>query len=299
MSSNLSVLITNYNHAQYLDFCLARITQQSLPAQEIIIIDDASTDESVRIIKKYSQAFKQIKFYQNKVNRGVIANQKRLLELSTCKYIYWASSDDYIDINFFKITLKAMKKLKEVKIAFSYPSTVSNNKVNVNKILKKYNSITFFSPSEFSSLLRYKLNYLHINSVIFEKEAFIQAGAFVDENLKGNYDMVVYHAIAFIHGIAFIPQSLSYLRLHRDQFSRNTAVERKAIANIYLMVLSNDKYSDIKHYFMNSGILVAICSNCLKLLMNKKNYRFITLPFLFWYVKLNGKKIIKKILMLK
>lgn len=295
MSSNLSVLITNYNHASYLDMCLSRITHQSLPAQEIIIIDDGSTDESVQIIKKYCATYKQIKFFQNKVNKGVIENQKRLLELSSCKYIYWASSDDYIDSNFFKVTLNAIKEIKNCKIAFSYPSTVSGESIRVNKILKRYKKNTFFSPEEFSSLLRYKLNYLHINSIIFEKEAFLQAGAFVDKNLKGNYDMVVYHAIAFEYGIMFIPKSLSYLRLHVNQFSSGSPAEKKQIAEKYLDVLSSGKYDHIKHSFMNSGILVAICNNCFSLVINKKYYSFITLPFLFWFSKINGKKLIKKI----
>jgi len=49
----LSVIVPNYNHARCLPRCLDALLAQSVPAGEILVIDDASTDDSVRIIESY------------------------------------------------------------------------------------------------------------------------------------------------------------------------------------------------------------------------------------------------------
>ena len=49
----LSVTLPNYNHAQYLEGALDAILNQRYEPMELVIIDDASTDNSVEIIEKY------------------------------------------------------------------------------------------------------------------------------------------------------------------------------------------------------------------------------------------------------
>jgi glycosyltransferase involved in cell wall biosynthesis len=49
----VSIIIPVYNEEEYLDFCLSSLTNQSYPKKEIIVIDDGSTDNSLKICKKY------------------------------------------------------------------------------------------------------------------------------------------------------------------------------------------------------------------------------------------------------
>ena len=63
--SNLSVLIPHYNHGAYISETLNSILNQSLPPEEIIIADDASTDGSVEILKDFSIRYPQISSFIN------------------------------------------------------------------------------------------------------------------------------------------------------------------------------------------------------------------------------------------
>ena len=64
----LSCIMPNYNHGKYLKDSIAAIQNQKFSNFELIIIDDASTDESVKIIKNFRKKYKNIKLIQNKKN---------------------------------------------------------------------------------------------------------------------------------------------------------------------------------------------------------------------------------------
>ena len=67
-----SVIIVNYNNAKYLEKCLNSAINQTFKNKEIIVIDDISNDNSLKILEKYK---KKIKFYINKKKTKIIYNQ--------------------------------------------------------------------------------------------------------------------------------------------------------------------------------------------------------------------------------
>ncbi len=66
-----SALLSNYNHAVYLPEILQIILNQTRPFDEIIIIDDKSTDNSVEIIEEITRDFDNVKFIKLEKNIGV------------------------------------------------------------------------------------------------------------------------------------------------------------------------------------------------------------------------------------
>lgn len=54
MGSSVSVIVVNWNGERFLDKCLSAIMNQTVPAQEVIVLDNASTDSSLEILQKYS-----------------------------------------------------------------------------------------------------------------------------------------------------------------------------------------------------------------------------------------------------
>ena len=189
----------------------------------------------------------------------------------------------------------ALKKYPKAKLTFSYPALITEEGIKVTEILKSYKETVFFKPKDFEELLKFSLNYLHINTVVFEKKAFIESGSFVNENLFGNYDMVVYHAMALRHGIIFIPDAIAFLRIHNRNFSNVKLSERKLIAQNYLKVLNSADYVDVRNSFANSGILVAIYNYSFSLLLNREYIKFLTLPFFYWYFSFNIKNFGRRI----
>jgi cellulose synthase/poly-beta-1,6-N-acetylglucosamine synthase-like glycosyltransferase len=67
---SFSVLIPNYNHAAYLPECLDSVVSQSCQPDAIYVIDDASTDNSVEVIRSYVQRFPHVHLTPKSKNRG-------------------------------------------------------------------------------------------------------------------------------------------------------------------------------------------------------------------------------------
>jgi glycosyltransferase involved in cell wall biosynthesis len=94
-SSLISVLLSVYNSEKYLSSAIESILSQSYKNFEFIIIDDASTDSSWNIIKKYAINDSRIIAIKNKVNLGGCNTLNKGLKLCNGKYIARLDNDDW------------------------------------------------------------------------------------------------------------------------------------------------------------------------------------------------------------
>ena len=85
---SLSVVFPNCNHARFLPVQLGSMIRQSFRAIEIIIIDDASTDNSVEVIKEFMLREPRIQLICNERNMGVEWSINRLIEMASGDYLY-------------------------------------------------------------------------------------------------------------------------------------------------------------------------------------------------------------------
>ncbi len=94
----LSIIIPVYNVQDYLEDCLKSIISSDLSQVEVLVINDGSTDSSLKIIKKYSEKYSHIICY-DKENSGVSATRNFGLKKSRGKWIWFIDSDDLIKTN--------------------------------------------------------------------------------------------------------------------------------------------------------------------------------------------------------
>jgi len=97
----VSVIVPVYNVEKYLDKCLNSLVNQTLKDIEIIVVNDGSTDNSEKIIKKYLKKNKNIK-YIKKNNSGVSEARNIGLEQATGEYIGFLDSDDWLETNAYE-----------------------------------------------------------------------------------------------------------------------------------------------------------------------------------------------------
>ena len=95
---DLSIIIPCYNSEKYLKNCLNSFCNQIKKYNkiEVIIVDDASVDETSKILKIYNKKFKFIKVFKNKQNLGVSLSRNLAIKKSKGKYIFFLDSDDEI-----------------------------------------------------------------------------------------------------------------------------------------------------------------------------------------------------------
>lgn len=88
----ISVCMASYNGAKYIEKQIESILDQLRLGDELIIVDDCSTDDTVSIIKKFNSDY--IKLFKNEKNIGYVRNFEKALGLAKNKYICLADQDD-------------------------------------------------------------------------------------------------------------------------------------------------------------------------------------------------------------
>lgn len=90
----ISVVMCTYNGEKYVAAQLESILAQDYANIEIVILDDASKDETVNIIRAYAEKDKRIKFFVNETNLGFNRNFEQALKLATSQWLAIADQDD-------------------------------------------------------------------------------------------------------------------------------------------------------------------------------------------------------------
>ena len=132
----VSVIIPCFNHEKFIGRCLRSILDQSINKRdyEVIVIDDGSTDSSLKIIKSFG---KDIKILKNKNNRGLPFSLNLGIKSSKSKYFVRLDSDDYVN-KFFTFLLEFIERNKDTTDAVSCDYLVVNDS---EKIIKRENCI--------------------------------------------------------------------------------------------------------------------------------------------------------------
>jgi len=92
----ISILIANYNNAEFLEECVDSVLDQTSDRWDIRIVDDASTDRSEEIYVKYDDRSK-INISYNKENIGLVRTLKKLIALSKSDIVGILDTDDKLD----------------------------------------------------------------------------------------------------------------------------------------------------------------------------------------------------------
>lgn len=144
----ISVIVSVYNTEKYIEKCLDSLLNQTYSNIEIVVINDCSTDGSLKILKKYAKKYDNMILIENKENKGLSYSRNVGLEKATGEYIGYIDSDDYVDPTYYEQMMKAIKKEKseiaiaDMKIVYedgSFPDYVSkgcNGEVNTLNIIK-------------------------------------------------------------------------------------------------------------------------------------------------------------------
>lgn len=107
----VSIIISVYNVELWLKDCLDSVINQTLKELEIICVNDASTDNSLEILKEYEKLDSRIVVLNHALNSGVSASRNTGASYATGEYIYFLDSDDMIQPNAMEVLYRKAKSL--------------------------------------------------------------------------------------------------------------------------------------------------------------------------------------------
>ena len=217
----LSVVMTNFNHARYLARAIQAAVEQSRPPDEYIIFDDASTDDSARVIEKFADRYKYIVFRKNEHNIGVVRSWMRARELATGEYIYSAAADDRVCPSFFEKAMDMAQRYPSAGVIMGQMVTVDPNghEIRLDKV-DAWEESRFVSPEDFlEDYLVPQIGLVLGVSTIYKKSALDEVGGFRSE-LGPWCDAFAARAIALKHGACYIAEKCACFTFHPDSYCR-------------------------------------------------------------------------------
>jgi glycosyltransferase involved in cell wall biosynthesis len=123
MKPPVSVIVTSYNHAEYLDQRIASLLEQTHSEIEIIVIDDYSTDKSREVLEKYRSNGK-VNLVLLEENGGYAAACNKGVALSKGDYVMFAECDDYNDPRHIATLENILEENEGVGVVFSRSNIV-------------------------------------------------------------------------------------------------------------------------------------------------------------------------------
>lgn len=219
-----SVIMSVYNEEKYICESVESILNQTFTDFEFIIIDDASTDQTVSLIQSYKD--QRIRLVRNQKNMGLTKNLNVGIKLANGKYIIRMDGDDIAHVDRLEQQIKFMEKNPDVKLAScGYRVIGSNIKITYSDL----------SSDEIKVMLLFHTVLPH-PGFIFEREAINKAGITYNEKIKYAQDYDFQVQVARIYNLAFMHQILFDYRVSKKQISMVKYREQEHYANYIRMV---------------------------------------------------------------
>jgi len=225
----ISVIMPVYNRAEFIGEAIQSILSQTYKNFELIIIDDASTDNTLKVISEFTDD-DRILLLKNKKNEGVAATRNRGIEIAKGEFIAFMDSDDISLPQRFEKQVKILCSHKEVIVCGSWLRFLESQKLIKHK--EYHNEII-------SRLLLHCS--LSLGTVMIK--SFILRKAKLNPNLKFGEDYEFWSRICWMGEMYNIPKPLLLYRTHRNQLSgRHKQQQLKMDVDIRLSLFKKLNY---------------------------------------------------------
>ncbi|QFU23436.1 glycosyltransferase [Shewanella eurypsychrophilus] len=203
---SISVVIPLYNKAQYIERAIDSIAKQTIAVDEIIIVDDGSTDGSAEIV---ASRFPKVTLIRQ-VNQGVSVARNTGIEHANTEFIAFLDADDYWDASFIANIFELMNIDKTAGLYCTHYSFVENKRVIAAK-LKGMPGKPGYITDYFSSCFNADLP-ITASSVCIRRAILLDIAGF-PVGMKMGEDQVVWSKVACRSRIMFHPQSCVFYDL--------------------------------------------------------------------------------------
>ena len=137
-----SVIIPAFNAESYISRCLDSIRNQTHKNIEIIVVNDASTDNTKNIVEEYIQKDSRITCIDQVENSGVLQARMTGIKKAKGEYIYSVDADDYVMLDLIKDTIAQALEHNADIVQFPMKFSGNDRKYNSNWTVKKYKEYT-------------------------------------------------------------------------------------------------------------------------------------------------------------
>ena len=222
----VSIGLPVFNGENYLENTLQSILSQTYADFQLIISDNASTDQTQEICVRYSKLDPRIQYYRNTTNIGAAKNYNQFVNLALGTYFKWIAHDDPIAPTYLERCVSILDTHPE--FVMCYPRTILIDDTG-DEIEKHFDGFDLRSPRPHERLKQSLRSSAWCHPVfgLTRKDMLVQTGLF------GNYassDKVLLAEFAVIGKCFEVPEHLSYRRLHPQNSTQANKTDEEMAA---------------------------------------------------------------------
>ena len=285
MKPLISVVMANYNKGDVIEDTITSVLSQTYDNIEFIIVDDASTDNSDYIIRKYAKKDKRIKYFPQNVNRNFCYASNLGMSKATGEFITRIDSDDTWVKNKLEKQLCFFQKNSDCQILFTNINIIdeNNNIVNDNypHEMESYDTDELPIEKQLEHFF-FNGNYFAHTSVMMKKSLFEKIGYYNNMYIQLQ-DFDYWIRAAKITKLYKLDDRLTNVRKWQNDKNRNISHINDEIMMRYINELTHIKknfFTDMpdslfkkafKNYFVNKNASKKAELDCEKLFLLKDN----------------------------
>lgn len=266
MAKILSIIIPCYNYAERITYAIESVVSQISPNDELIIIDDGSTDNTLHVLETLSKRFPGTLHVFKQKNSGAGSARNKGIEKSQGDYVLFLDADDELIPGALARFHQSIKSQPEIDLFLTNHHTIDGR----GKV--REHQMGSVSPNNKRNVLAY-----------WDKKIALSHGAFVakralfdrikyPECLRNGEDIPVFTHLLAISKTSFIPFSTVNIHKHGDSLRNQVSTDEAAINNMVKAVFNPEilpsSFMKYKHVFIARRLLSLSRS-----LFARKDYR--------------------------
>jgi len=212
----VSIGLPVFNGEKYIEDTLDSILTQTYPDFELIIIDNASTDQTSQICRAYAAKDKRIHYYRNKINVGAVSSHNHAFKLSSGKYFKWAAHDDVLAPEFLSRCINVLDSDPSIVLCHSKTACIDERGKQVGIYNYKVRSDSLKPHERFGDLVieRRQPSWVLIFGLI--RSDILRKTPLMGTYIGSDYNLLV--ELSLIGRIYEIPEVLFFRRSHPETY---------------------------------------------------------------------------------
>jgi len=213
----LSIIMPVFNREEYVEEAITSLLSQTYSDFELIIIDDASTDNSLQIISSFSDP--RVRIFKNAQNHGIVFSRNKGLQMARGKYIAPFDSDDISMPDKFRKQIDFLEANPDFGMVGCWVKLIDDK----SELLKK-KWILKSKPESIPAKLMFR-NFFAQPAVVMCREAIPKGGYVEGYNIGEDYRMWV--DIVKNHKAYNLPEYLVKCRVHDENITKGDSLESR------------------------------------------------------------------------
>jgi glycosyltransferase involved in cell wall biosynthesis len=290
----ISAILPNYNMVELIKRAIRSLLSQTESFTEIIIVDDGSTDESVKIINSYVDKYPHIRLVKHVKNQGVIAALNTGIAHAKGDYIMLCAADDFYGD-------KIVEKSRRVITDYPGVGVICGDAVVERFDLEQpfYRTLPFpadvmIQPEEFKAMA--SKGYVGFNGgggMLINRQVIVDAGMLLPET-RWHGDWVLYFVAAFRRGVYYMHEIFTHINMRQASYAegkKDDNQQNQVMLDTVHLIQKN--YPDLWNHFRAAGLLPHYHLRYIKLFVADPIARKFITPRLLWKLLINNAMVVR------